>query len=550
MELTNYTSNLPMTTVNNSLNCSSQESTFNGENNSFQFPTNIPTPSLSDAILETDIFLRSFGIKDDPLPPSEKKNSEVTNGSKIDIGGGAHPVPISMPMLVTAMKRSPNSTPTNLSPIATPKTGSPVFPGPHDLHSLEELLSRSHADFGGQSENRLPPGGSFRHFSTGLDPIPEYKETGPPATFQPLVPPPVPLPATTSYNICFPTTLQPRDRFDIWRGHGSTLPLQLQIGTSGSRYSSGTGSSCSSADSSLQSPFHEASNTSPWDLNDFQPLNVIEESSSSSVKFGNNNAASSSTTSSSGSKQKLPYKRSRTNTPTNDEMEDLNDGVSSRQRRKSIISPSASGANTTESKRRDSIKSGLEELQRILPHFGPPEEEKISQATILFEAGKYIKSLKHSQAEGTDLLANVRADIDELNKQIELLQSELPDNGAPFAVDSRALTVASRSLPELFRDHVVERTHDDWRYWVFTSIMGHFVHSFGQEVAATSMQDLETTSIEWITNAMSLQQLRKDAYRKLAKLCAKTSIVEDPSKLPEEALRFVSFHRRKKAESK
>jgi hypothetical protein len=31
-----------------------------------------------------------------------------------------------------------------------------------------------------------------------------------------------------------------------------------------------------------------------------------------------------------------------------------------------------------------------------------------------------------------------------------------------------------------------------------------------------------------------------DASRKLAKLCAKTSISEDPSKLPEEALKFVS----------
>ena len=29
---------------------------------------------------------------------------------------------------------------------------------------------------------------------------------------------------------------------------------------------------------------------------------------------------------------------------------------------------------------------------------------------------------------------------------------------------------------------------------------------------------------------MSLQQLRKDAFRKLAKLCAKTSIMEDASK--------------------
>ena len=56
---------------------------------------------------------------------------------------------------------------------------------------------------------------------------------------------PMPKVATTSYNISFPTTLQPRDRFDLWRGHGGHLP-PLQIVGSSAKYSSGTGSSCSS----------------------------------------------------------------------------------------------------------------------------------------------------------------------------------------------------------------------------------------------------------------------------------------------------------------
>ena len=42
--------------------------------------------------------------------------------------------------------------------------------------------------------------------------------------------------------------------------------------------------------------------------------------------------------------------------------------------------------------------------------------------------------------------------------------------------------------------------------------MGHFVHSFAEEVSATSLNDLQTTSLEWVTNAMSLQQLRKGKY--------------------------------------
>jgi hypothetical protein len=44
---------------------------------------------------------------------------------------------------------------------------------------------------------------------------------------------------------------------------------------------------------------------------------------------------------------------------------------------------------------------------------------------------------------------------------------------------------------------------------VFVAIVGHFVHSFGQEVSSNCLAEMETTSLEWITNSMTLQQLRK-----------------------------------------
>ena len=113
---------------------------------------------------------------------------------------------------------------------------------------------------------------------SSLDAIPEDQVTDPPSVFQPLVPPPVPVSkvATTSYNISFPTTLQPRDRFDQWRGYTNT------VSNSSARFSSGTGSSCSSVCSvpespgSLASPFHEAKASNPYDVSEYQPLNVIE----------------------------------------------------------------------------------------------------------------------------------------------------------------------------------------------------------------------------------------------------------------------------------
>jgi hypothetical protein len=79
----------------------------------------------------------------------------------------------------------------------------------------------------------------------------------------------------------------------------------------------------------------------------------------------------------------------------NREEDILSDGASSRIRRKSnasqanlavtatgslaanLTGTSSGNTGSSESKRRDSIKSGLEELQRTLPQFGTPEEEKV-----------------------------------------------------------------------------------------------------------------------------------------------------------------------------
>jgi len=579
------------------------------------------TPSLTEAILDPDSFLRNFGITDtncndnnitrlddlckmdiDHLEGLDTFSSTNVNKSvqikqiessaagitNFTVSPSATSMSNSIPntqysiipslsntttqplnIVPSGYKASPNTTPTNASPVVTPKTNSPNQTGSlfttscqtgsasankyTDPKFIDQYVGqrlfqeKSRANLNSSPQAR-PQNNTFRSFYNGLDPIPEYGITDSPKVFQPLVPPPVPPPkmaTTTSYNISFPTTLQPRnDRFDLWRGQGgltafgNTSSAKYSSDTTGSSRGSSMGSSIahSPGGSSVTSPFHDALATNPIDVSEFQPLNVIESLETSSRK----SSSGYSSRSSSGNKLK-PSKRSRTNSPNWDEQNDLSDGASSRQRRKSN-----SGITTSsETKRRDTIKVGLEDLQRVLPQFGTPEEEKISQATILSEAAKYLKSLKQAQNDSSTSVESLQKSIENLNQEIESLQGKLPDNGAMFSMDKNMIS-AKRNIPDQFADHVVDQTHQNWKYWVFTSIMGHFVHSFAEEVSATSLNDLQTTSLEWVTNAMSLQQLRKDASRKLAKLCAKTSISEDPSKLPEEALKYVSSsaHRR------
>ncbi len=175
------------------------------------------------------------------------------------------------------IKYSPNQTPTNITPVVTPKMASPPTDNGSRLdltsnldltfidqfvgqklmqesnhHQYQDpaaasaaMMAAAAASTASNSASRLTSS-TFRNLFTSnsaLDPIPECKETDSPATFQPLVPPAIPRPVTTSYNISFPTTLQPRDRFDVWRSSNLT-PLTINPGSS--RYSSGTGSSCSS----------------------------------------------------------------------------------------------------------------------------------------------------------------------------------------------------------------------------------------------------------------------------------------------------------------
>lgn len=199
---------------------------------------------------------------------------------------------------------------------------------------------------------------------------------------------------------------------------------------------------------------------------------------------------------------------------------------------------SGSGAEK-EGRKRDPMKDMLEQLQKFIPHIGNPDEEKVSHAGLLVEGSDYIRSLMRENNATKENVEALKLKIEQLNAEIEAFQEKLPEHGSSSI--HRIVSTRGKSIPDMYADHVRQRTQSDWRYWVFTSIMGHFVHTFAQEVSNISSTDMERTSVEWLQERMSLSQLRKDAFRKLAKLCSKTSIMEDPSKLPEEARGFVAL---------
>ena len=70
-------------------------------------------------------------------------------------------------------------------------------------------------------------------------------------------------------------------------------------------------------------------------------------------------------------------------------------------------------------RRRDNIKNGFEELERIVPHAGRLDGEKLSQASVLFDAGNHIKRVTRESADLADQIQAVKSEMDQLNSQIE-----------------------------------------------------------------------------------------------------------------------------------
>merc|ERR1711976_723239 len=95
------------------------------------------TPSLTDAILETDSFLRNFGITDNTNTKEADRrhgNMDVDNLELFNTAPSEATTSLTtvatfctpaIPIMSSGHKKSPNTTPTNASPgVTTPKTSS------------------------------------------------------------------------------------------------------------------------------------------------------------------------------------------------------------------------------------------------------------------------------------------------------------------------------------------------------------------------------------------------------------------------------------------
>ncbi|KAM4820769.1 carbohydrate-responsive element-binding protein isoform 2-T2 [Thomomys bottae] len=189
---------------------------------------------------------------------------------------------------------------------------------------------------------------------------------------------------------------------------------------------------------------------------------------------------------------------------------------------------------SAEQKRRFNIKLGFDTLHGLVSTLSAQPSLKVSKATTLQKTAEYISILQQERAAMQEEAQQLRDEIEELNAAISLCQQQLPATGVPITrqrFDHMRL---------LFDDYVRTRTLHNWKFWVFSILIRPLFESFNGMVSTSSLHSLRQTSLAWLDQCCSLPALRPTVLNSLRQLSMCTSILTDPSRMPEQATQAVT----------
>ncbi|KFV69560.1 Carbohydrate-responsive element-binding protein, partial [Dryobates pubescens] len=189
---------------------------------------------------------------------------------------------------------------------------------------------------------------------------------------------------------------------------------------------------------------------------------------------------------------------------------------------------------SAEQKRRFNIKLGFDTLHSLVSTLSAQPSIKVSKATTLQKTAEYICKLQQERAALQEEAQRLREQIEELNGSINLFQEQLPATGVPI---TRQRFDQMRSM---FDDYVRSSTLQNWKFWIFSIIIRPLFESFNGMVSTASMESLTQTSLAWLDQHCSLPALRPTVLSSLRQLSISTSILSDPTCIPEQATRAVA----------
>ncbi|XP_034026272.1 MLX-interacting protein isoform X2 [Thalassophryne amazonica] len=187
---------------------------------------------------------------------------------------------------------------------------------------------------------------------------------------------------------------------------------------------------------------------------------------------------------------------------------------------------------SAEQKRRFNINIGFKTLGNLVPTL--KSQSNITNAVTLQRTVEHIGKLQQERQQLQEEAKRLREEIEELNASINLCHEQLPATGVPITrhcVDH---------MQEKFDAYVKNRTLQNWKFWIFSIIIKPLFESFNGMVSTVSNEELCQTTLQWLVHHCSLPVLRPMVLNTLCQLSTTTSILSDPSLLPEEAIRAIS----------
>ncbi|CAI9596437.1 unnamed protein product, partial [Staurois parvus] len=189
---------------------------------------------------------------------------------------------------------------------------------------------------------------------------------------------------------------------------------------------------------------------------------------------------------------------------------------------------------SAEQKRRCNIKLGFDTLHNLVTSLHGQHSNKLSKATTLQKTAEYISKLQQERAQLQEETQRLRHQVQELSDSINLCQQQLPASGVPVTHQH------FQHMRQMFQDYVQSRTLQNWKFWLFSLLIRPLFDSFNRMVSTASMTDLRETALEWLDQHCSLPALRPTVLSSLCQLSTSTSILTDPSLMPEQAVQAVT----------
>ncbi|KAK1193637.1 MLXIP protein, partial [Pygoscelis papua] len=184
----------------------------------------------------------------------------------------------------------------------------------------------------------------------------------------------------------------------------------------------------------------------------------------------------------------------------------------------------------SEQKRRFNIKIGFSTLNSLVS----ANSKSISHAIMLQKTVEYIAKLQQERTQMQEETRRLREEIEELNATIISCQQQLPATGVPITRQR------FDHMRRMFHEYVRSRALQNWKFWIFSIIIKPLFESFNGMVSTTSLKDLNQTVMAWLDQHCSLPILRPMVLNTLRHLSTTTSILSDPSRLPEQAAEAVN----------